>query len=100
MLHSLSVGAVKPAMLTTVPQRSRITLMKKRRIELLRHLRAELAARRRYLTFWETQEPIEIYSPPIFAQDIRSNLIEAAKAEIKVMEHALELLKKSDTEGP
>lgn len=75
-------------------------MMEKRQTELLHHLRAELTARRKHLEFWEKQEPIELYSPPVFMQDIRSNLIEAAKAEIKVMEQAIELLKRGDTQGP
>jgi hypothetical protein len=32
--------------------------------------------------------------------DIRSNLIEAAKAEIQVIEHAIQLLERRDTVGP
>lgn len=52
------------------------------------------------MEFWEKQEPIELFSPPAFLLDIRSNLIEAAKAEIAVMEHAIELLQKDDTQGP
>lgn len=71
-----------------------------RQVELLRHLREELAGRRKYLKYWEKQEPIELYSPPLFLSDIRVNLIDAAKAEIKVMEQAVELLQRPDTEGP
>lgn len=75
-------------------------MAKRRQAELLCHLRAELVARRKYLAFWEDQKPIELYSPPIFLRDIRSSLIEAAKAEIEVMVQAIELLEKSDTQGP
>jgi hypothetical protein len=71
----------------------------RRRAEMLHQLQSELTARRRYLAFWETQEPIELFSPPIFFEDIRSDLVEAAKSEIKVMEHAIELLERSDTQG-
>ena len=67
---------------------------------MLRHLRAELAARRKYLAYWEAQEPLELFSPPIFFEDLRSDLVEAAISEIKVMEHAIELLEKNDTQGP
>jgi hypothetical protein len=74
--------------------------VKERRVELLRHLQDELAARRKYLAFWDGQEPIELYSPPISMQDIRSNLIAAARAEIEVMEHAIELLESNDSQGP
>lgn len=75
-------------------------MVMKRQTELLRHLRAELAARRKYLAFWEKQQPIELYSPPLILRDIRSSLIGAAKTEIEVMEQAIELLEKSDTQGP
>lgn len=71
-----------------------------RRIELLRHLQTELIARKRYLAFWEKQEPIELFSPPIFFEDVRSNLVDIAKSEIRIMEHAMKLLEKSDTQGP
>jgi hypothetical protein len=72
----------------------------KLRIVLLHHLQIELAARRKYLAFWEKQEPIELFSPPVFFEDIRSNLVEAARSEIKIMEHAIQLLENNDTQGP
>ena len=71
-----------------------------RHTDLLRHLRRELAARKEYLAFWEKQDPIEVYSPPMMLVDIRSNLIEAAKVEIQVIEHAIQILERSDTVGP
>lgn len=55
------------------------------------HLREEFAARRKYLDAWEKQDPNELYSPSGFLLDIRANLIDAAKAEIKVMEQAIDL---------
>ncbi len=72
----------------------------KRRAELLLHLRAELAGRRKYLEYWERQDPIELYCPPVFLRDIRIDLVDAAKAEIKVIERAIDLLQEPDTEGP
>ena len=71
-----------------------------RRAQLLHHLREELAGRRKYLEYWEKQDPIELYSPPVFLRDIRVGLIDAAKAEIQVMEQAIDLLQRPDTEGP
>src|SRR5579872_5634773 len=61
-------------------------MVEKRQAKLLRHLRAELAARRTYLDFWEKQAPIELYSPPMIMLDIRTNLIDAATTEIQVIE--------------
>jgi hypothetical protein len=75
-------------------------MVKNCQAELLRHLRAELAARQTYLNFWEKQEPIELYSPPMIMLDIRTNLIDAARTEIEVIEQAIELLVREDTQGP
>lgn len=72
----------------------------KRRVEILRHLRAELEARQKYLTFWEQQGPIELYSPPMFMVDVRSDLIVAAKADIAAIMKAIDLLEREGTKGP